>query len=112
MQIDVSHMAFAGESWAFSRPSAAGIVPSSIQELYLARSEERWSNRTVPAMNLRGWTYQTCRAVFRAARETGAHLLMFEQAVAGRLGCEEAGFQIFKPFEDHFLKGRIGEPCG
>lgn len=29
MQIDVSHMAFAGESWAFSRPSAAGIVPSA-----------------------------------------------------------------------------------
>ena len=27
-----------------------------------------WGGRTVPAMNLRGWTYQTCRAAVRAAR--------------------------------------------
>jgi hypothetical protein len=31
-------------------------------------------------MNLRGWTYQTCRAAFRAARRLGADLLIFEQA--------------------------------
>jgi hypothetical protein len=29
-------------------------------------------------MNLRGWTYQTCRAAFRAARELEAHLIIFE----------------------------------
>jgi len=31
-------------------------------------------------MNLRGWTYQTCRAAFRAARTLQADLLIFEQA--------------------------------
>jgi hypothetical protein len=34
----------------------------------------------VPALNLRGWTYQTCRAAFRAAGKLGAGLLIFEQA--------------------------------
>ncbi len=33
-------------------------------------------------MNLRGWTYQTCRAAFRAARKMGSSLLIFEQALA------------------------------
>ncbi|MEZ5866264.1 MAG: hypothetical protein R3D25_20110 [Geminicoccaceae bacterium] len=37
----------------------------------------------MPAMNLRGWTYQTCRAVFQAARELDAQLFIFEQAVKG-----------------------------
>jgi Fructose-bisphosphate aldolase class-II len=68
--------------WAIREAAlAAGIVPSSVQELYLARAAGRWSDRTVPAMNLRGWTYGTCRAVFRAAAEMDAKLLIFEQAV-------------------------------
>jgi hypothetical protein len=33
-------------------------------------------------LNLRGWTYQTCRAAFRAARKLQADLLIFEQAPA------------------------------
>jgi hypothetical protein len=33
-------------------------------------------------LNLRGWTYQTCRAAFRAARKLAADLLIFEQAPA------------------------------
>jgi fructose/tagatose bisphosphate aldolase len=72
--------------WAIYRSAlAAGIVPSSIQELYLARAAGKWTGRTVPAMNLRGWTYQTCRAVFRAAREMDAQLFIFEQALAESL---------------------------
>jgi hypothetical protein len=34
----------------------------------------------VPALNLRGWTYQTCQAAFRAAAKRDADLLIFEQA--------------------------------
>jgi fructose/tagatose bisphosphate aldolase len=34
----------------------------------------------VPALNLRGWSYQTCRAAFRAAAKLDADLLIFEQA--------------------------------
>jgi fructose/tagatose bisphosphate aldolase len=68
--------------WAIREAAhAAGIVPSSIQDLYIACADGKWSGKTVPAMNLRGWTYQTCRAVFRAAKELDAHLLIFEQAV-------------------------------
>lgn len=68
--------------WAIREAAlAAGVVPSTIQGLYMARSEERWSGRTVPAMNLRGWSYQTCRAVFRAARDMQSRLFIFEQAV-------------------------------
>ena len=68
--------------WAIRHTAlAAGIVPASVQELYLARAAGKWQGRTVPAMNLRGWTYHTCRAVFRAAKEMDAKLFIFEQAV-------------------------------
>jgi hypothetical protein len=68
--------------WAIREAAlTAGIMPASVQELYLARAAGHWSGRTVPAMNLRGWTYQTCRAVFRAAQEMDAQLFIFEQAV-------------------------------
>ena len=64
--------------WAIREAAlAAGIVPASVQELYLARAAGRWEGRTVPAMNLRGWSYQTCRAVFRAARAMDAALFIF-----------------------------------
>ena len=68
--------------WAIREAAnACGVIPSSIQQLYMARVSGEWSNRTVPAMNLRGWTYQTCRAAFRAAAKIEADLLIFEQAV-------------------------------
>ncbi len=68
--------------WAIREAAhAAGVVPASVQDLYMARGAGQWSDRTVPALNLRGWSYQTCRAVFRAAGKIGAQLLIFEQAV-------------------------------
>ena len=68
--------------WAIREATlAAGIVPASVQELYLACAAGKWGGKTVPAMNLRGWTYQTCRAVFRAAKELDSQLFIFEQAV-------------------------------
>ncbi len=69
--------------WAIREAAhAAGVVPASIQGLYVARGQGKWSDRTVPALNLRGWTYQTCRAAFRAAKKMRASLLIFEQALA------------------------------
>jgi len=69
--------------WAIREAAhAAGVVPASIHSLYVARGKDQWTNRTVPAMNLRGWTYQTSRAAFRAARKMDAGLLIFEQALA------------------------------
>ncbi|HEX7548770.1 MAG TPA: aldolase [Candidatus Methylomirabilis sp.] len=68
--------------WAIREAAhAAGLIPASIQGLYVARGQGKWPGRTVPAMNLRGWTYQTSRAAFRAARKMGAGLLIFEQAL-------------------------------
>lgn len=76
--------------WAIQQAAlAAGIVPSSVQELYLACAAGKWSGRTVPAMNLRGWTYQTCRAVFRAAKELDSKLFIFEQAVGEALYAQQ-----------------------
>lgn len=72
--------------WAIREAArAAGLIPASVHELYLARGRNEWSGKTVPAMNLRGWTYQTCRAAFRAARRIDAGLLIFEQALAEAL---------------------------
>ena len=69
--------------WAIREAARAnGLFPASIQGLYAARGQGKWAGRTVPAMNLRGWTYQTCRAAFRAARTLEADLLIFEQAPA------------------------------
>jgi hypothetical protein len=70
-----------GAIWAIREAARAdGLIPASIQGLYAARGQGKWGGRTVPALNLRGWTYQTCRAAFRAARVLGADLLIFEQA--------------------------------
>lgn len=67
--------------WAIREAARAnGVVPASIHGLYAARGRGEWDGRTVPAMNLRGWTYPTCRAAFRAARKLQADLLIFEQA--------------------------------
>lgn len=69
--------------WAIREAAhEAGIVPASIQELYIARAHDKWSNMTVPAMNLRGWTYHTCRSVFRTAKALNSGLFIFEQAIA------------------------------
>ncbi|HWU40558.1 MAG TPA: class II fructose-bisphosphate aldolase, partial [Candidatus Acidoferrum sp.] len=68
--------------WAIRESARAnGLIPASIQGLYAARGRGEWGGRTVPAMNLRGWTYQTSRAAFRAAKKLDASLLIFEQAL-------------------------------
>lgn len=67
--------------WAIREAArTAGLVPASIHGLYSARGRGVWGGRTVPALNLRGWSYQTCRAAFRAAAKLDADLLIFEQA--------------------------------
>ncbi|HTU01544.1 MAG TPA: class II fructose-bisphosphate aldolase [Candidatus Sulfotelmatobacter sp.] len=68
--------------WAIRQAAgAAGLAPASIQALYAARGRGEWGGRTVPALNLRGWTYATCCAAFRAARKMETALVVFEQAL-------------------------------
>jgi fructose/tagatose bisphosphate aldolase len=60
---------------------AFGLYPASINDLYLARGRgEVPSNFTVPAMNLRAISFDSARAVYRAAKEWNAGAFIFEIA--------------------------------
>jgi fructose/tagatose bisphosphate aldolase len=60
--------------------ASLGIYPASIQSLYEAAGKGLYQNKTVPAMNLRGLTYQMARAVFRAALKNKVGAFIFEIA--------------------------------
>jgi fructose/tagatose bisphosphate aldolase len=60
--------------------STLGILPASIQGLYEAASKRLYSGKTVPAINIRGITYQAARAVFRAALKDKVGAFIFEIA--------------------------------
>jgi fructose/tagatose bisphosphate aldolase len=60
--------------------SSLGIFPASIQNLYEAGGKGLYSGITVPAINIRGITYQVARAVFRAALRHRVGAFIFEIA--------------------------------
>ena len=55
-----------------------GVIPSSIQGLYEARGRKEAGGFTVPAINIRGLSYDVARAVFRAALHLKAGAFIFE----------------------------------
>jgi len=55
-----------------------GVVPSSLQGLYEARGRKECKGFTVPAINVRGLSYDVARAVFRAALRLKAGAFIFE----------------------------------
>ena len=57
-----------------------GIFMASIQGLYEASGRGFYSGITVPAINIRGLTYQVARAVFRAAQKYKVGAFIFEIA--------------------------------
>jgi fructose/tagatose bisphosphate aldolase len=57
---------------------ALGVIPSSIQGLYEARGRREVGAFTVPAINIRGLSYDVARAVFRAALHLKAGAFIFE----------------------------------
>lgn len=57
-----------------------GVIPASIQTFYEARGREEFDKLTVPAMNIRGLTYDVARAIIRAARAHDAAAFIFEIA--------------------------------
>lgn len=57
-----------------------GITSSSIHALYLARGRGEVGGFTVPAMNIRGPTYDVARAALRAAKKRRVGALIFELA--------------------------------
>jgi fructose/tagatose bisphosphate aldolase len=70
-----------------------GIIPSSIQTLYEARARHNLTHFTVPAINLRTLTYDSARAVFRAAEKINAGPFIFEIAKS------EIGYTEQRPLE-------------
>ena len=58
----------------------AGVRPASIHELYMARGRGETPAFTTPAMNVRIMSYDTGRAIFRAARRLDAGAIICEIA--------------------------------
>ena len=56
---------------------AVGVRPASIHDLYMARGRGEVHGFTVPAINVRGMSYDTARAIFRTAiaMKAGAFIL-------------------------------------
>ncbi len=71
---------------------AAGAIPSSIQSLYeeMGRS---YPGFTVPAINIRGLTYDTARVIFKKAMEMSVGPFIFEIARS------EIGYTKQRPLE-------------
>ncbi len=57
-----------------------GVVSSSIAGLYAARGRGEVGGFTVPAVNVRGMSYDMSRSLFRAMQTTNAAAVVFEQA--------------------------------
>jgi len=67
--------------WLIRRAGASlGILPASIQSLYEAMGRGEAGGFTVPAINIRGLTYDTAQAVFRAALKGKVGPFIFEIA--------------------------------
>ena len=71
----------------------AGIRPASIHDLYLAMGRGDASGFTVPAINVRAMSYDTARAVIRAAKKLYAGAFIFEIARS------EIGYTEQRPHE-------------
>jgi fructose/tagatose bisphosphate aldolase len=59
---------------------AVGVRAASIHDLYMARGRGEVSGFTVPAMNIRGMTYDTARSIFRTAIKLDAGAFILEIA--------------------------------
>jgi len=57
-----------------------GVRPGSIHDLYIARGRGETGGYTVPAINVRGLSYDTARAIFRTARRMDAGAFILEIA--------------------------------
>lgn len=80
--------------WLIRRAGAAlGIISASIQSVYEVMGRGELKGFTVPAINIRGITYDTAQAVFRAIIKGQAGPVIFEIARS------EIGYTAQKPLE-------------
>ncbi len=59
---------------------AVGVRSASIHDLYMARGRGEITGFTVPAINVRGMSYDTARAIFRTAKRLNAGAFLLEIA--------------------------------
>ena len=57
-----------------------GVRPASIHDLYMARGRGEIHGFTVPAINVRGMSYDTARSIFRVAKKMNAGAFLLEIA--------------------------------
>ena len=64
---------------------AVGVRPASIHDLYMARGRGEVRGFTVPAINVRGMSYDTGRSIFRTAQalDAGAFILEIARSEIG-----------------------------
>ena len=64
---------------------AVGVRPASIHDLYIARGQGKVRGFTVPAINVRGLSYDTARSIFRTAiaLKAGAFILEIARSEIG-----------------------------
>jgi len=70
-----------------------GAIPSSIHGLYAAMGRNETPAFTVPAMNIRTLTYDSCRMIFKTANEINGGAFIFEIAKS------EIGYTYQRPQE-------------
>ncbi len=70
-----------------------GIYPASIQGLYMARAQNKYKSKTVPAINIRVLTYDVARAIFRTGKANNSNACIFEIAKS------EIGYTFQRPAE-------------
>lgn len=82
-----------------------GIILASINDLYMARGRKEYSGISVPAMNVRGFTYDFSRAAFSSAIRKKASAIIFEIAKS------EMGYTFQPPaeFTPGIMAGAIAE---
>ncbi|MBZ0254116.1 MAG: class II fructose-bisphosphate aldolase, partial [Candidatus Methylomirabilis sp.] len=80
--------------WIIREAGAAlGCPLGSIHDLYMARGRGEYKSATVPAVNIRGLTYETARAICRAANKNRVGAVIFEIARS------EIGYTFQRPAE-------------
>ncbi len=70
-----------------------GIKPASIQDLYHQIGQEGHKGYTIPAINVRGFTFDVAKTIFQSMQELGSDKVIFEIAKS------EMGYTIQDPRE-------------
>lgn len=77
----------------FELAKTFGAKVASIHNLYMAMGKGKVSGFTVPAINIRGFTFDTAKAIFRSAKKINAGAFIFEIAKS------EMGYTNQRPAE-------------